>query len=237
MTKKIKIILVISSILALILTAFIGFYFYKKSQKETVDLTDLKEDIQVLKEEVKAEIEESKKTEASQMKIEHSQIVIKDEFSQTLLLLMEIQKKLQFGGEINNDLEKLKNLSVKFSKINSELNDLKEINKIISRDEIFNQFNDYVKIVKSKEISSRGGFLNSFLGFCAKYFAILDSKNPEDAKLLSIEKEVKLGNFEKAFSILKEMKVLESDFATNLEISAKIENLINLVQSEISSKI
>lgn len=204
-------------------------------EKKEIDL--LKNEIMILKdvinEKVQTQISETSKAQTPQ-------VVIKDEFSGVLLSLLSLERKLYFGGDVKNEIIKLRAFSGKIPEIYSITKDIEEVQKLISKEELLSEFAEYVKIVKQIEITNQQSKISKILGMLARYITILNVNKKQDEILLEAEKALEIGEFYRAFRLVNSSKPKElekSVFLTNLEFSAKIQEAIDKIHFLISQKL
>jgi hypothetical protein len=169
-----------------------------------------------------------------------SQVVIKDEFSGILISLLSLERKLYLGGEIKNEITKLRAFSAKVPEIYSIAKDVEEIQRLISKEELLIEFADYIKMVKQIEIQNQKGNFNKILGMLARYITILNVNRKQDEILLEAEKALEMGEFYRAFRLISSSKPKEleqSTFLINLELSAKTQDAIDKIHFIVSQKL
>jgi flagellar basal body-associated protein FliL len=129
MSKKVKII-IISILMFIVLLISVGFYFYSVWNVKQAKLSNLKvknpvafekREIDILKNEIMIlrEIvnEQNQPQNLESAKPAQAQIIIKDEFSGVLISLLSLEKKLYSGGEIKNEVIKIRAFSGKITEI------------------------------------------------------------------------------------------------------------------------
>jgi dimeric dUTPase (all-alpha-NTP-PPase superfamily) len=252
MSKKVKII-IISILMFVVLLISVGFYFYSvwdmKQKKlanlkvknpvafEKREMDLLKNEVMILREIVN---EKNQIQNLENLKPTPVQIIIKDEFSGVLISLLSLEKKLYSGGDIKNEVIKIRAFSGKITEIYAIAKDIEELQKLTSKDELLNQFADYVRAIKQIEVSKQEGKFDKILGIIAKYIVILDVNKKQDEVLLEAEKALQSGDFYRAFKLANSVKpkeLEESVFLINLEFSAKIQDAIDTIHFIITQKL
>jgi hypothetical protein len=252
MSKKVKII-IISILMFIVLLISVGFYFYSVWNVKQAKLSNLKvknpvafekREIDILKNEIMIlrEIvnEQNQPQNLESAKPAQAQIIIKDEFSGVLISLLSLEKKLYSGGEIKNEVIKIRAFSGKITEIYAIAKDIEEVQKLTSKDELLNQFADYVRAIKQIEVSKQEGKFDKILSIIAKYIVILDVNKKQDEVLLEAEKALQSGDFYRAFKLANSVKpkeLEESIFLINLEFSAKIQDAIDKIHFIITQKL
>jgi dimeric dUTPase (all-alpha-NTP-PPase superfamily) len=204
-------------------------------EKREMDL--LKNEVMILREIVN---EKNQIQNLENLKPTPVQIIIKDEFSGVLISLLSLEKKLYSGGDIKNEVIKIRAFSGKITEIYAIAKDIEELQKLTSKDELLNQFADYVRAIKQIEVSKQEGKFDKILGIIAKYIVILDVNKKQDEVLLEAEKALQSGDFYRAFKLANSVKpkeLEESVFLINLEFSAKIQDAIDTIHFIITQKL
>lgn len=236
-----------------VLLISVGFYFYSvwdmKQKKlanlkvknpvafEKREMDLLKNEVMILREIVN---EKNQIQNLENLKPTPVQIIIKDEFSGVLISLLSLEKKLYSGGDIKNEVIKIRAFSGKITEIYAIAKDIEELQKLTSKDELLNQFADYVRAIKQIEVSKQEGKFDKILGIIAKYIVILDVNKKQDEVLLEAEKALQSGDFYRAFKLANSVKpkeLEESVFLINLEFSAKIQDAIDTIHFIITQKL
>jgi hypothetical protein len=243
MKEKLKISVIIAVMCAIIVGSiyiyFSSLWELKKKKPSRIKNPETKEMLEI--ESLQNEMRQIKtiiadKNLMAEPKQERVQIVVKDEFSSILLTLIFIEKKLNNGGEIINDVIKLKALTRQMPEIYNVISSFENVTKLSSKEDLLTGFTSYVKLVKSDEIKEKGGMLNNIKAFVVKYFAVLNINNERDKTLLEIEQCLKIENYICAFNFSFHFKE-KNDFTSSLEASSKVKEGTNAIYLIIGEKL
>jgi hypothetical protein len=163
-----------------------------------------------------------------------------DNFAKILLVSNSLEYKLYFGGNIEDDILKLKTLSTSIDGLQQLVYSVDLIKSVQSRDEILAEFNLFVREYKAHEIAKRKDLLSKIIGFFAKYIVVLNKSSLIDAKLLAIEDAIKKGEFYSAMQkiqLLEDTERMKSRFMLNLQNSAKLEEVLDGINNKIAEKL
>ena len=168
--------------------------------------------------------------------------VIKDEFSGILLTSMMIEKKLNEGGNILNDIIKLKAFSVNIPEVLFATKTFENVRILKSKNDLISEFNNFVRSIKSSRLEQQGIWCR-ILSFISRYITILNTNNEQDASLVRIESLIKEGEFFDAFEVLSSLKLeseSEAKFIEDLQKSAEvkqgIDSIYTIIQMNLNSK-
>jgi hypothetical protein len=250
---KICLILLIAGlILAGILT---GIFYYVKKKKQAIKTEEKiienqaeanEKQAEVIKKENIAEtlrLQEMQRIEFEKAILELKAIKLsstKTDYAPLLISLNILENKFNTGGEIGNDVIKLKAFGNTIPEIKVVISKFENIKNIISVEKLKYSFSDYVKAIKADEIASQDTKLAKIIASIAKHFTILNSSNPRDALLMEMKARLNENNFIAALEIAEKINLKNADtqdFLSNLEKFAKIQEGINEIYFFVSQNL
>jgi hypothetical protein len=209
-----------------------------KINKGNAELAVLKQKVIDLEENIK-QLQIIVDEKESSSKIEKTNIIIKDQFSGILFTIMNIEKKLQTGGNIKNDIIKLKVFSSNIPELLIILQNFEHVQNLTSSQKLINEFNSFARNIKSQDFDTTT-IKGKILSFTNKYTTILNKKTNEDAVLLKLEHLLYDNNFVKAYpeaEKLTNIKEEQKRFITNIKNSYQVQQGVEDFYSFISNAI
>ena len=240
MNKLKKILILLISIVIFIGLVFAFYYFKTISNKEVLNKDSKPQSVLPAKQEETDEIEKIKTSlKAQEMKNAELEATIKDlklnkniasksDVSLLTLTLFSMENKFNTGGSIVNDVIKLKVITVKLPEIKSDVEAMLNIGEIKSRTQLLEEFNYFVKEVKSLNAKEEGGRWSYITSFIFRYFAVLNNQNALDQKLILTKAFILENNFIQAFKQIEEIEFeTKTEFYKNLQNASIVQNSIN----------
>jgi len=250
---KICLILLIIGLILFGISVGVFYYFKKKNQAIKTEEKMIEKQVEVIEnqaEVVKKEnitetlrLQEIQRIEFEKAMAELKAIKIasaKTDYAPLLISLNILENKFNTGGEITNDIIKLKAFGNMVPEIRVIVSRFENIKNIISAEKLKSSFSDYVKVVKSDEIDSQNTKLAIILSSIAKFFTILNASNSKDALLIEMKTRLNENNFIAAFEISEKINLKSADtqdFLSNLEKFAKIQEGINEIYFFVSQNL
>lgn len=246
------IVLITGLILAGILT---GIFYYVKKKKQAIKteekITEKQAEVsekraEILKQDNTSEtlrLQEIQRIEFEKAILELKAIKLsstKTDYAPLLISLNVLENKFNTGGEIANDIIKLKAFGNTIPEIKVIVSKFENIKNITSAEKLKYSFSDYVKAVKSDEIASQNTKLGTITSSIAKYFTILNASNSKDALLIEMKARLSENNFTAAFEIAGKINLKNvdtQDFLFDLEKFAKIQEGINEIYFFVSQNL
>ena len=176
---------------------------------------------------------------ADKMVLPKQSTIIKDEFSKILFTLIFIEKKLESGGNIVNDVLKLKVFSSDIKDILYIINTFADVKELKSKHDLLQGFNAYIRGFKASQLRQKGIF-DKILHFASKYIAILSINNKDDEVLLKAEQFLKEGDYTNAYLSILGMKGEyedEGSFMIHLEHSYKVKQGLDSIYFIIETEL
>jgi Na+-transporting NADH:ubiquinone oxidoreductase subunit NqrC len=246
------IVLITGLILAGILT---GIFYYLKSKKQVIKTEEktiekqaeiTEKPAEILKQDNTSEtlrLQEMQRIEFEKAIVELKSIKLSStqtDYAPLLISLNILENKFNTGGEIANDVIKLKAFGNTIPEIRVIVSKFENIKNIISAEKLKYSFADYVKAVKADEIASQNTKLATITASIAKYFTILNASNSRDALLIEMKAHLNENNFIAALEIAEKINLKNTDtqdFLLNLEKFAKIQEGINEIYFFVSQNL
>ena len=157
-----------------------------------------------------------------------------------MLTLSVIETKLYRGGDVKNEIIRLKNLSAKYPDLFLIVKNFEDVSTLSSRKELMEEYENYVKIAKSELLSQQTSKFEKAMGFISKYFTILSQTKAEDKTLIKMGEYLNNDDFISAYEALNNLDIKSTEvqiFAGNLKKASLLQNGINDIYFIISNKL
>jgi hypothetical protein len=166
---------------------------------------------------------------------------INQDYSQILFALVALENKIAInGGNVEKDIIKLQSFTSPIPILYEFSKQLTGIKSIISKDELNQEYGQYIREVKATHLLDKKTFFNKILAFFARYISFTNSSDAHDVLIIQMQKEINSNNFIEANKIANQINIKNEHterFLENLDTLAKIEFVSNQLYFYIGERI
>ena len=251
---KLKIVAIYSVLILIIITiAVFAFYFFSRQKnqeylqiKQEAKVAQQEEDnsTSVIEKEINLESQLTKvKADLAKTAEDYKsvrQLYKHEDYTQIMLTLSVMEAKLYRGGNVKNEIIRLKNLSLNYPDLMIIVKNFEQISNLSSRKELITESESYIKIAKSELLSHQASKFEKVIAFLSKYFTILRASKEEDKMLIDIGEYLNNDDFISAYEVLKRLDIKSpevQEFADNLKNTSLLQSGINDIYFIISNKL